>query len=60
MKQQFTDWLTGGAAIWLLSAALRALPDPMPMGSRFYLWLYNFAGIIGTNFDKLTTKKKSE
>ena len=52
MKGQIAQWLTGGAAWWLVSAAMRALPVPAPTGSRFYLWLYNFAGIVGANFDK--------
>jgi hypothetical protein len=54
ITQQLTHWLTGGAAWWIIAAALRALPEPLPMGSRFYLWLYRFAGIIGANFDKIS------
>jgi hypothetical protein len=36
----------------VLSAAARALPDPAPMGSRWYLWFYRFAQNVLANFDK--------
>ena len=29
----------GGAGALVVSAAARALPEPVPMGSRLYLWL---------------------
>lgn len=46
------SWLTGAMAAIVLSAAARALPDPAPMGSRLYLWLYRFAQNLLANFDK--------
>jgi hypothetical protein len=36
----------------VLSAAARALPDPAPTGSRWYLWFYRFAQNVLANFDK--------
>jgi hypothetical protein len=49
-----TVWrvVSGGAAALVLSAAARALPDPLPLGSRFYLFFYRFAQIMLANFDK--------
>lgn len=46
------DWATGAAAALVISAAARALPEPVPMGSRVYLWLYRFAQNLLANFDK--------
>jgi hypothetical protein len=43
---------TGGAAFSVLSAAARALPEPLPMGSRLYLFLYRFVQNLLSNFDK--------
>jgi hypothetical protein len=40
------------------SAAARALPEPTPMGSRLYLWLYRFAYLVLANFDKVTNDGK--
>jgi len=52
MHLDVTQLFTGGAAAILLSAAARALPDPVPMGSRFYLWFFRFAQLLLANFDK--------
>jgi hypothetical protein len=44
--------ISGGAAALVLSAVARALPEPLPMGSRLYLFFYRFAQIMLANFDK--------
>jgi len=44
---------TGGAGAILLSAAARALPEPVPSGNFFYQWLYRFAHLLLANFDKV-------
>jgi hypothetical protein len=44
---------TGGIGALVLSAAARALPEPKPNGSQFYLWAYSFAHILLANFDKV-------
>jgi len=50
-------WLLGSAAALVLSAAVRALPDPEPKGNRFYLWLFRFTHFVLSNYDKLTESK---
>ncbi|MGA2268190.1 MAG: hypothetical protein ABSH44_06935 [Bryobacteraceae bacterium] len=50
--------LTGGTAALVASAAARALPEPTPMGSRFYLWFYRFTHVLLANFDKVTDAGK--
>ena len=54
------DWLihgaTGATLALVLSAAARALPEPLPEGSRFYLWAYRFAQNLLANFDKSASK----
>lgn len=52
MRQYIITFITGGAASLVLSAAARALPEPVPMGSRFYLWFYRFSQNLMANFDK--------
>lgn len=52
MKQLVLNWVTGGTAMWVFSAAIRSLPDPAPMGNRFYLFLFKFLHVVGANFDK--------
>ena len=54
---QIPSWLLGSVAALVASAAVRALPEPMPMGSRLYLWLYNFAHLVLSNYDKLKAAK---
>lgn len=46
------NWLTGAVIAIVLSAGARALPEPLPMGSRFYLWAYRFAQNMLANSDK--------
>jgi len=58
MRPYMFNLLTGGTAALVASAAARALPDPTPMGSRLYLWLYRFAHLILANFDKVTNEGK--
>jgi hypothetical protein len=53
-------YITGGVVAIVLSAAARALPEPVPMGSRFYLWFYNFAGYLLANFDRTAKQSKPE
>ncbi len=45
-------WVTGAVGAVVLSAAVRALPEPTQGGSRVYLWLYRFAQNLLANFDK--------
>jgi hypothetical protein len=58
MRPYVHNLLTGGTAALVASAAARALPEPTPMGSRLYLWLYRFAHLILANFDKVTNEGK--
>ena len=53
MQQQVMSLLTGSAGALVLSAAARALPEPVPMGSQWYLWFYNFAHALLANWDKV-------
>lgn len=46
-----TAMLGGGVATRYLVLAVRALPAPLPMGSRFYLWLYTFVQSAFANPD---------
>ncbi len=46
-------WFLGGGAALVLSAASRSLPEPTPLGNRFYLWFYNFTHALLANFDKM-------
>ena len=58
MRPYVLNLLTGGTAALVASAAARALPEPTPMGSRLYLWLYRFAHLVLANFDKVTDEGK--
>jgi hypothetical protein len=51
MRQQLLNWLLGGAGALVLSAAARALPEPLPMSSQFYVWFYRFAQNVLANWD---------
>lgn len=42
---------------WIFSSAIQTMPKPVPMGSIYYLWLYNLLQFIGANH-KLLTKGK--
>lgn len=57
MKQQFLIWLTGPAGWWVFSCLVRSLPEPVPMGSRFYLWLYRFLNLLAANKDLVDKTK---
>lgn len=46
-------WLMGSVGALVASAAVRALPAPEPMGSKVYLWFYQFTHALLANFDKL-------
>lgn len=48
----------GAIAAWILSSAARALPEPLPMGSRLYLFVYNFAHSLMANWDKVISRAK--
>lgn len=52
MNIAIPSWLTGAVAAIVLSAAARALPDPVPLSSRVYLWFYRFTQNLLANFDK--------
>ena len=52
MNIAIPSWLSEAVAAIVLSAAARALPDPAPLGSRWYLWLYRFTQNLLANFDK--------
>ena len=52
MKAQLLNFAIGGAGAIILSAAARALPAPLPGGSRFYLWFHQFTQLLLANFDK--------
>jgi len=58
MKQLALNWLLYGGGTLLASAAARAMPEPVPMGSRFYLFIYRFAQNLLANFDKTAATKK--
>lgn len=46
------DVITGSVGALVISAAVRALPVPEPMGSKFYQWFYVFTQNVFINFDK--------
>jgi hypothetical protein len=52
-------WADGAIVALVVSAAVRALPDPaMPavgFWQKSYLWFYNFTHSILANFDKIKT-----
>ena len=58
MRPYLFHLLTGGTAALVASAAARALPEPTPLGSRFYLWFYRFAHLLLANFDKVTNESQ--
>lgn len=51
VRQYVFHWIGGGAGTMLLSAASRALPEPLPMGNRFYLFVYRLVHILMANAD---------
>jgi hypothetical protein len=46
----------GALAVWLFSSVARALPEPIPSGSRWYLFLYNLAHALLANWDKVSNR----
>ncbi|HWC98995.1 MAG TPA: hypothetical protein VG456_19680 [Candidatus Sulfopaludibacter sp.] len=52
MRQTAWNLLTGSTGALILSAAARALPDPVGGGSRLYLWMFRFVHYVLANFDK--------
>jgi len=57
MRQYLTQFLLNGGAALVLSAAARALPDPVPSSSRVYLWFFVFANLLLVNKEKLDKSK---
>lgn len=53
MRQNVLNLVMGSAGALVVSAAARALPSPVPLGSRFYSWFYQFAHLLLANFDKV-------
>lgn len=51
MKHYLSDWILGGGLAIVLSAAARALPEPLPMGSRLYLFTFRFVQLLLANLD---------
>jgi len=47
------SWVWGSGGALVVSAAARALPQPLSTDSRLYLWFYNFAGVLLANWDKI-------
>ncbi len=60
MRQYAWNLLTGSAGALIVSAAARALPDPVCGGSRLYLWLFRFAHYVLANFDKAGSVDESK
>jgi hypothetical protein len=52
MHIEWQSLIAGGTVALIFSAAARALPEPLPAGSRWYLWIYRFAQNLLANFDK--------
>lgn len=58
--EHIDDVATGAGSLFVLSTAARSLPEPVPMGSRFYLFFYRFAQAIVANWDKANVKTAEE
>jgi hypothetical protein len=52
MHFDFGPTMSGAVAALVLSAAARALPDPVAGGNAFYAWMFRFAHLLLANFDK--------
>jgi hypothetical protein len=52
ISHEATHLVSTGVATLILVRAVRALPTPVPLGSRFYLWFYNFSQSMCSNPDK--------
>ncbi len=51
LLQHVIHWAIAGGLSLVLSAAARALPEPVPNGSRLYLFFYRFVQGIMANPD---------
>lgn len=40
-------------AFWIVSSAIRAMPDPQPNASGFYRWSFAFLHVLLANWDKV-------
>ena len=60
MHFDFGTLFTGGMGALLLSAAARALPEPVAGGNQFYAWAYRFAHFLLANFDKAAWRDESQ
>jgi hypothetical protein len=60
MHFDFATFFTGGMGALLLSAAARALPEPIAMGNPFYAWVYRFAHLLLANFDKANWRNEDQ
>lgn len=47
------ELVDGMIVFFVLSTAVRALPEPEENGSKFYLWFYNFTHGILANYELL-------
>ena len=52
-------FIAGNGAFMVLSAAVRALPEPKG-DSSFYLWFYRFANDVMVNWDKSAKFKSNK
>ena len=52
-------WLLGSVCALVVSAAVRALPEPAPGGGAFYLWFFRFTHLLLANWDKLEGMKNA-
>ena len=61
--EQFQNWMEAAVVVLVISAAVRALPDPNPkpidFKGKLYLWMYNFTHIILANLDKIVKNKNN-
>ncbi len=56
-KTLVVQWLVGGGAALVISAAVRSLPEPASNGSPVYLWAYRTIHAIFANWDKVGVAK---
>jgi hypothetical protein len=60
MHFDFATFFTGGVGALLLSAAARALPEPVAAGNPFYAFVYRFAHLLLANFDKANLRNEDQ
>lgn len=53
-----TTYAQGALVAIVLSAAVRALPDPEPKGNKVYLFCFRFAHGLLANFDKFNAGRE--